>query len=405
MTAKLFAGIDISSKDAVLCCLDSDGNQIRPTRTFDNNLEGAYEILDALTTINADETHIGLEATSVYAAHLRDFLLNSNNSPHGWFVYEINPALVAGFKRSFPKRDKSDLNDAKMVAERLRFGHLKPYTRERMVKQPLLQLTRHRRHLVDLVGKEKCRALNMIFLKFSNYQQGNPFSTVFGKTSIAVLGELSADEIVNMDCQELLNFINYHSKNMLPDPEKTVYELKTIAQKAYRLHPKMANSVNTTLIMTMENINFMEGQIKKLDKLITSELKAFPQTLDTVPGIGPVYTAGIIAEVGNIARFPNEAALAQYAGLTWPRRQSGDFEAEERRLTKEGNRYLRYYLVQAANSLRVLNEEYKAYYQKKYVEVTKHQHNRALVLTARKFVRLVFALLSKGQIYRKEMIT
>ena len=33
-----------------------------------------------------------------------------------------------------------------------------------------------------------------------------------------------------------------------------------------------------------------------------------------------------------------------------------------------------------------------------------HQHKRALVLTARKFVRLVFALLSKGQIYKSEVI-
>ncbi|GAW92251.1 ISChy1, transposase [Calderihabitans maritimus] len=54
--------------------------------------------------------------------------------------------------------------------------------------------------------------------------------------------------------------------------------------------------------------------------------------------------------------------------------------------------------------MRVHNEEYKAYYQKKYHEVTKHQHKRALVLTARKLVRLVFALLSKGQIYKGTVI-
>ena len=364
---------------------------------------GTYELLSTISALDADETHIGLEATSIYGSHLRDFLLNNGNS-HGWFVYEINPSLVAGFKKSFPKRDKSDPDDARMVAERLRFGRLEPYTKERMVSQPLLQLTRHRLHLVNLVGMEKSRALNMIFLKFSNYKRDNPFSTVFGKASLAVLSELSADELVNMDLQELLNFINRHSKNMLPDPERAAFELKNMPQKAYRLHPKMSNSVNVTLTMTLENINFMENQIKKLDKLIAKELQAIPQTLDTIKGIGPVYSAGIVAEIGDISRFRNQAALAQYAGLTWPRRQSGTFEAEDRRLTKEGNRYLRYYLVEAANSLRVSNEEYKAYYQKKFAEVTKHQHKRALVLTARKFVRLVFALLNKGQIYRKEMM-
>ncbi len=403
MTTKLFAGIDIGLNEATVCCIDSEGKQLSPTRTVGNNLDGAREILAIIADLAADETHIGLEATSVYGSHLRDFLLNSSNS-RNWFVYEINPSLVAGFKKSFPRRDITDSTDARMIAERVRLGYLRPYTKGDMLRQPLLQLTRHRLHLVKMIGQEKNRALNMIFLKFSNYKRDNPFSTVFGKASLAVLNQLSPDEIVNMDIQELLSFINRHSRNMLPDPEKAALTLKTIAQKAYRLHPKMSNSVNATLIMTLENINFLEKQLAKLDKLIASELKAIPQTLDTVTGIGPVYAAGIIAEIGDISRFPNEAALAQYAGLTWPRCQSGEFEAEERRLTKEGNRYLRYYLVEAANSLRVFNEEYKAYYQKKYAEVTKHRHKRALVLTARKFVRLVFALLSKGQIYRKEMM-
>ena len=176
--------------------------------------------------------------------------------------------------------------------------------------------------------------------------------------------------------------------------------LKNLANRAYRLNPKMQDSINVTLAMTLHNIEFFKSQIKRLDKVIAQELKAIPHTLTSIPGIGPVWAAGIIAEIGDVSRFRNEAALAQYAGLTWSRYQSGDFDAEERRLTKTGNRYLRYYLVEAANSLRVHNEEYKAYYQAKYKEVTKHQHKRALVLTARKFVRLVFALLSKGQIYR-----
>lgn len=151
--------------------------------------------------------------------------------------------------------------------------------------------------------------------------------------------------------------------------------------------------------MTISNIDFLKGQVRKLDRLIARELDAIPQTLTTIPGIGPVLASGIVAEIGDIKRFASQAALAQYAGLTWSRYQSGNFDAEDRSLTKAGNRYLRYYLVEAANSLRVHNEEYRAYYQAKYAEVTKHQHMRALVLTARKFTRLVYALLSKGQIY------
>ena len=66
---------------------------------------------------------------------------------------------------------------------------------------------------------------------------------------------------------------------------------------------------------------------------------------------------------------------------------------------KAGNRYLRYYLGEAANSMRKHNVEYGAYYRKKYNEVPKHQHKRALALTSRKFVRLVYGLLARNQLY------
>lgn len=63
------------------------------------------------------------------------------------------------------------------------------------------------------------------------------------------------------------------------------------------------------------------------------------------------------------------------------------------------NKYLRYYLVQAADSIRKHDSEYKAFYNKKYEEVPKHKHKRALVLTARKLVRLVYSLLSTYQLH------
>ena len=52
------------------------------------------------------------------------------------------------------------------------------------------------------------------------------------------------------------------------------------------------------------------------------------------------------------------------------------------------------------------NQEYSDFFHKKYSEVTKFQRKRALALTARKFVRLIFSMLQKNQLYinPKEMI-
>src|SRR5699024_11638611 len=79
-----------------------------------------------------------------------------------------------------------------------------------------------------------------------------------------------------------------------------------------------------------------------------------------------VFAAGIIAEIGQIERFEDETKIAKYAGLYWRKHQSGRFTAEDTSLTRNGNQYLRYYLVEAANSVRRHVPEYKDYYAKKY---------------------------------------
>ena len=149
----------------------------------------------------------------------------------------------------------------------------------------------------------------------------------------------------------------------------------------------------------MSSIRALETQIKAFDRAISEQIKIIPNTLQSILGIGPVFAAGIIAEIGDINRFDNQAALAKYAGLAWTQYQSGNFEAQNTRLIKSGNRYLRYYLIEAVDSMRKRNSEYQSFYNLKYNEVNKYQHKRALALTARKFVRLVFALLKTNRLY------
>ncbi len=62
-------------------------------------------------------------------------------------------------------------------------------------------------------------------------------------------------------------------------------------------------------------------------------------------------------------------------------------------------RRYKYYLCEAANSLRRCDPEFKRFYTLKYQEATKHKHKRTLVLTARKLVRLVYTLLKTNRLY------
>ncbi len=132
----------------------------------------------------------------------------------------------------------------------------------------------------------------------------------------------------------------------------------------------------------------------------SGELGSAPNTLTTLPGAGPVLSEGILAEIGDIQRFASKEQAAKLAGLAWKRPQSGKFEAQDRPLRTSANKYLRSYLVKAKGALRMHGASCRAFCEAKLKEAPKHQYKRALLLTARKLVRLVYALLKQGQIYR-----
>ena len=149
----------------------------------------------------------------------------------------------------------------------------------------------------------------------------------------------------------------------------------------------------------------MKDALKSINKAIESELEQFDQTLESIPGIGKIYAACIIAEIGNPKRFSNDGKVAKFAGLTWNQYESGNYSSEETPLNKHGNVYLRYYLIQAANSVKNHCPEFRSYYSKKYSEATKHHHKRALVLTARKMLRTLFKLLQSKVLYDSSKCT
>ncbi|SES98040.1 IS110 family transposase [Anaerobranca gottschalkii] len=405
MPNTLFVGIDVSSQSLVVRFMDQDGNGPSKSFTTSNDLEGADKLVNDIVAyalkIDATNIKIGMESTSNYAWHLHLYLASSTELlSFKTMFYVLNPSVVKGFKKTYTHLPKTDDFDAFVIADCIRFGRVKHSKLPDFRYAALQRLTRFRYHLIQNLTKEKNRALNLIYLKFSSYVSDNPFSDTFGKASTSLIETFTPDEITAMPIESIVDFICSKGNNRLKNPVEIAKKLKSLANRAYRLDPNLADSVELTLTMSLENIRFLESQLKKLDKELEKQLKAFSHTLQTVPGIGPVIAAGIIAEIGDIHRFNNEAALAKFAGLVWNKYQSGNFNAEDTSLAKCGNFYLRYYLVEAANLLRMHVDEYKAFYYKKYKEVNKHQHKRALVLTARKTVRLVFTLLSKGQVFR-----
>ena len=399
----LYVGIDVSSKSNVAYLMKPDGGK-HSSFSVQNNRSGAKllteKIVSAMGAMGINDVVIGMEATSIYGDGLVCALREDGSL--GRFqrkIHVLNPKQVRKFKEAYPDLPKNDWVDAFVIADHLRFGRIgKEVYMDDYRYKALQTLTRARFDAVQSLTREKQRFANYLFMKCSGMAQDKDIDNS-SATTIALMERFeTVDELAHADLDELTAFIDETGRNFA-DPAAKAKAIQTAARNSYRLPITVNNSVNQAMSVSIATMRALNKQIKVLEKAIEQQFKIIPNTLTSVPGIGKVYSAGIIAEIGDIHRFNSHASLAKYAGLVWTQHQSGDFEAEHTRMIRSGNRYLRYYLLEAANSVRRCDSEFRRYYDLKFREVNQFQHKRALALTARKLVRLVFRLLKDNRLY------
>ena len=403
--SKLYIGIDIGSLDNAVYIMLPDGGK-HSSFAVKNNPDGARtvsaRIVAALTELGFSSAVIGMEATSVYGDNLLYFLReDAALSKFDRKFHVLNPKQVKKFKDAHPDLPKTDPVDAFIVADDLRFGRITNAVFEDDYRYEALKtLTRARFFAVGNLVREKQRFINYLFMKCSGLAQDKAFSDNFGVAAMELYDYFETpDTLANMGVKQLAAFIAEKGKNRFPDPDKVANAVIVAAKNSYNLPDPINASMTQVMSISTSSIRAMQAQIKALDIEIARQFENIPNVLTSINGIGLVYSAGIIAEIGNINRFDGQAPLAKYAGLVWTRHQSGKFEGQDTHLIKSGNRFLKYYLCEAAFSLVRCDTEYKRFYNLKYKEVNKFQHKRALALTARKLVRLVFRLLKDNRLY------
>jgi transposase len=409
---KLFVGLDVSKAKLDVCFLsrEDDTNAILLQKTVANSDAGARKIKEQILRFHEEleftKIVVGMEATGLYSTHPALFFSNDPDLQllNVQTIVE-NPRVIHRFSKVWTE-EKNDKLDAQLIAEFLSTGkHSDAQPREEKFVA-LLRLTRSRYQLVRQLTEAQQHYVENLYYKCNTLttklEEEGISTSVFSSTMIQLMGgDIDMADLRTMKTADLAAMLQTFGRGRFKDPIQLAKAIRKSINDSYRLGKVAQDSIDINLGVQMRVIRSFQTEINTVDRAIENIMETIDvaQSLLSIPGIGPVYAAGIIAEIGQIDRFDHESKLAKYAGLYWPKHQSGKFQKENTSMSKSGNRYLRYYLVQAANSVRRHIPEYKDYYDKKYNEVPKTQHKRALVLTARKLVRLVFALLSNRQLY------
>ena len=382
-------GIDIGKNHHEASIVSPEGKQIGRSLRFATTHKGADSLMSFIfKNIGNSPCVFGMEATGHYWYPIYSFL-----KAKGYTICVINPIQSDSLRKMYIRQTKNDSIDSFLIAEVIRFGQ---FGTTSMADENILamrQLCRYRDSVISSRTEIKLRIGTIMEQIFPEYEK--QFSSLWMSTSMGILEKyLTPENIENAPIDELFEIIKDKSHNRLTKAK--AISIKEAAADTFGI--KIAqDAFSFQLKQLIDRMNFLDKQIEALDIEIMKYYEQFDCYLHTIPGIGIIGAATILAEIGDISRFKNSSALVAFAGIDPTVRQSGEFNSTHNHMSKRGSPYLRHAIFLAATTCSFHNSPLNAYYKKKR-DQGKH-HLTATGAVARKLTTVIYAVLRDSKPY------
>ena len=382
-------GIDIGKNHHEASIVSPEGKQIGRSLRFATTHKGADSLMSFIfKNIGNSPCVFGMEATGHYWYPIYSFL-----KAKGYTIYVINPIQSDSLRKMYIRQTKNDSIDSFLIAEVIRFGQ---FGTTSMADENILamrQLCRYRDSVISSRTEIKLRIGTIMEQIFPEYEK--QFSSLWVSTSMGILEKyLTPENIENAPIDELFEIIKDKSHNRLTKAK--AISIKEAAADTFGI--KIAqDAFSFQLKQLIDRMNFLDKQIEALDIEIMKYYEQFDCYLHTIPGIGIIGAATILAEIGDINRFKNSSALVAFASIDPTVRQSGEFNSTHNHMSKRGSPYLRHAIFLAATTCSFHNSPLNAYYKKKR-DQGKH-HLTATGAVARKLTTVIYAVLRDSKPY------
>ena len=382
-------GIDIGKNHHEASIVSPEGKQIGRSLRFATTHKGADSLMSFIfKNIGNSPCVFGMEATGHYWYPIYSFL-----KAKGYTICVINPIQSDSLRKMYIRQTKNDSIDSFLIAEVIRFGQ---FGTTSMADENILamrQLCRYRDSVISSRTEIKLRIGTIMEQIFPEYEK--QFSSLWVSTSMGILEKyLTPENIENAPIDELFEIIKDKSHNRLTRAK--AISIKEAAADTFGI--KIAqDAFSFQLKQLIDRMNFLDKQIEALDCQILEYYEKFDCYLHTIPEIGIIGVATILAEIGDISRFKNSSSLIAFAGIDPTVRQSGEFNSTHNHMSKRGSPYLRHAIFLAATTCSFHNSPLNAYYKKKR-DQGKH-HLTATGAVARKLTTIIYAVLRDSKPY------
>ena len=387
----ILVGIDVA-KDKHDCFItNSDGEVLFNSFTITNNMDGFNELYEKIvaTTDDLAKVKVGLEATGHYSYNILGYVLDK-----GLTTYVINPLHTNLYRKGLSlRKTKTDKIDARSIAYMLLTdSSLKPYSVTSYHNEELKSLTRYRFTKVQERAKLKTSVSRLVNILFPELEGLVP--SLHLKSVYALFSELpGASYIADCHLTHLTNLLESNSKGHYSKAKAT--EIRDAAKCSIgSVMPAKSLELKHTISM----ISILDDEIAEIESAIKLIMDKLNSPIMSIPGINYRMASMILAEIGDISRFSSPDQILAYAGMSPSTYQSGQLTSSYAHMEKRGSRYLRYALFNATKFVCMWDPTFSNYLAKKRSE-GKH-YNVAITHAAKKLVRLIYALETKGESYR-----
>lgn len=373
MLHQICAGLDVHKDTVVACVRVQRGREVDNTiRTFGTTTEQLIELFDWLA--EADVAEVVMESTGVYWRPVWKVLLG------GFELHLANAREV----KNVPGR-KSDVKDAQWLAELMAHGLVRSSFVPDQEQQELRDLTRGARQL----ARERARHKNRIhkILESCNIKLGSVVTDVMGKTGRAILDAIAAGEVDPVKLADLAQGSVLRNK-WLP--------LAKSLRSTVRPHDRFM------LASELRMYDAAQAEIERIQARVSEVLpRPFAEAvgwLIEIPGFSRELAIEVLAQIGtDMSRFPTADHLVSWACLC-PRLDSTAGKRRDTR-TRRGSKWLKPILVQIAwAAVRTKHSRLRSYF---FRIKSRAGSERAIVATAAKILRIVYALLRDGVVYEE----
>lgn len=383
-----WAGVDVGNGHHWVCLIDEAGTTLWSSRVA--NDEGA--ILEAIGVVlaRAQQVRWAVDVTGTMSALLLALL-----AAHGQRVTYVPGRTVNRMTVAYQGEAKTDARDAYVIAETVRHrGDLHEVDVPTALVSELRLLVAHRSDLVA----DRVRIINRLRDVLTGYFPAleRAFDFAHSRGAVVLLTGYQTPAAIRARGQSRLQA--WLARRKVRSAAQIAADALAAAQTQHTSVP--AEAVAASIVADLATqLLAIDARISDLTERVTTTFRSHPQAeiVESLPGMGPILGAELIAAAGDLNGYPDAGRLASAAGLVPVPRDSGRRTGNLHRPMRYSRKLRRVFYLSAAASM-MREGPNRDFYLKKRAQGLKHV--QALIALARRRVDVLWALLRDNRVFQ-----